>query len=107
MKRMLILSLLVISGCAPYASEWKSGREVHREERLPMLKDGRVHIGMSQYEFTRLWDRPPEINIDRWTDSLGISETWKFDWSCEVSSWHYARYIFHFDNRILTFWSEN
>lgn len=106
-KALLVLGLLVMVGCEPYVSETELADKACKQERLPMLQDGRIHIGMTQREFARLWERPPEINIDRSMSRYGTTEWWKFDRNCRACSYHYAHYHFCFENGILDYWSEN
>jgi len=112
MKRLLLILLLfVMAGCdsemfKPY---WET--EAYKQERLvvkdrqAMLTDGRIYIGMTDGKFTRLWGR--DIYPDRSTSIYGVAEIWKFGWGCRSTSWIRAHYVFHFDNGILTYWSEN
>jgi len=120
-KALLVLGLLVMAGCS--AEDWERGwdpdgltvaerimveaKERNRiEDRKTSLKDGRVYIGMTQRELARLWERPHDSWIDRSTSRYGIAEWWSFDYSCEPTRFA-GYYNFHFENGILTYWSEN
>ncbi len=120
-KLLLILLLLTVIGCSaedfnelflPYeetraGKEWLAGIE-RTEERKAMLRDGRIHIGMTDNEFARLWERPWDGWIDRSISSGGVEEWWKFNYSCEPASPRVIpTYYFCFENGILTYWSEN
>lgn len=109
-KALLVLGLLVMFGCEPYWETEMGKRELerraHEKERLPMLRDGMIHIGMTDDEFARLWERPHDSWIDRSTSRYGIAEWWSFDYSCEPTRFA-GYYNFHFENGILTYWSEN
>jgi len=74
-------------------------------DRRAMLTDGRIYIGMTEYRFARLWGR--DIYPDRSTSAYGVTEWWKFSYSCQPCGWGGAHYIFSFDDGILTYWSEN
>ena len=105
-KALLVLGLLVMAGCS--AEDWERGwdpdgltvaerimveaKERNRiEDRKTSLKDGRVYIGMTQRELASRY---------------GIAEWWSFDYSCEPTRFA-GYYNFHFENGILTYWSEN
>ena len=107
MKKLLVLSLLIMVGCETYVSEWDLTGAAHREERLPMLRDGRIHIGMTANRLAELWDRPRQI--DRSTHRYGTTEWWWFDRNCEptYSGYRHSIAAFCFENGILTYWSEN
>lgn len=115
MKRLLLISLLLATiGCSEWAEmEAKAEKErlarIERtKERRIMLKDGRIHIGMTDDEFAKLWERPWDGWIDRSTSRYGVTEWWRFNYDCEPSSpFSFSKYHFCFENGILDFWSEN
>ena len=120
-KLLLTLLLLAVAGCSaedfnelflPYketrAGKAAAARWERADERKAMLKDGRIHIGMTDNEFAKLWEKPWGGWIDRSVHASGVTEWWKFNLFCEPSSPRsFPTYCFYFENGVLTYWSEN
>jgi len=81
-------------------------REEHIENMKAMLTDGRIHVGITQRDFARLWGKPHDIVIDRSTGNYGVSEWWAYNSSCYPIWLSHSTYAFHFMNGILDYWSE-
>lgn len=111
-KLLLTLLLLAVVGCSQWAEmEAKAEKErqariKQTDERKAMLKDGRVYIGMTETKFARLWEKPWHRWIDRSTSAYGVTEWWRYDFSCEPT-YDRSYYHFCFENGILDYWSEN
>ena len=124
MKTLLALLLLVVAGCYSPEEIDKMERGNNRfyhgvdvndaewntivKDRKAMLTDGRIHIGMTDDEFARLWGRAYSkyYQIDRSTSAYGVTEWWKYDYHCEPTNYD-VDYYFCFENGILDHWSEN
>lgn len=125
-KLLLTLLLLAVIGCS--AEDWKNWERMtspdgltgaereaaHKakwqraEDCKAMLTDGRVYIGMTDYQFAALWGIPSEHQIDRSAHLGGVTEWWTYDSACRPTwSDKFPTYYFCFDNGILTYWSEN
>ena len=105
-KPLLALLLLNVVGCktAPYYWETEAYKEAV-EDRKAMLTDGRIHIGMTDNEFAKLWGR--DIYPDRTVHPWGTIEWWTYDSDCEPRGGRFIHYSFCFENGILVYWSEN
>jgi hypothetical protein len=104
-----ILLLFAMTGCIEETAVQIQAREQF-EIRKASLKDGRVHVGMTERQFLKIWDKPDSESIDRSTSTYGVTEWWRYDRYCHpVDSWigTSAHYRFCFENGILDYWSEN
>lgn len=125
-KLLLTLLLLAVIGCTE--ADWERlnspdgrteaeraevrARAKRADDLVASLKDGRVHIGMTDTKFARLWGKPQDRYIDRSTSLYGITEWWKFGayygYDCRpYDGYGTPAYYFCFENGILTYWSEN
>ena len=113
--KKLLLSLLFagVTGCIEFSPEYQARERLVQQEqrdkiayRQATLRNGIVHVGMTDYEFAKLWDKPYHTWIDRSVSAFGVTEWWWFSIGCEPTNPGRGKYAFCFENRILTFWTE-
>jgi len=99
-KLLLVLLLVVISGCAELARvniKWQ-------DERASLI-DGRVHVGMRGEDFISIWGYPLSGDRTYSRSAYAITEWLWYD-NDDMSISSCKRYGFCFTNDILTYWTE-
>lgn len=112
---LLILTLVAIAGCeSPERAAYWEAERAETENRSAMLTDGRIYIGMTDKEFSRLWERA--VSPQRTNSAQGYTEVWLFAVDCRPTirmdnpnrpHVYRAWYRFTFTNGILVSWSSN